>query len=218
MIVTSNPNNYGQLNIYETPRGETVTGPLQADSEIEQDSDVSSIITPLDQHGSLVLLGNNITVPLDQSILYIRPLYVTSSTNPMPQLRYVIAVYNQQVSIEPTLDQALSSVLNESVSGTSPAGSSGGTTPPPTTSTVAQYLANASADYTAAQKALANGQLGTYQHDVNEMNAQLKLAQSALTTGTTTKTTKTSTKTTTSTSTTTTSTTAPPSTPKSSSS
>jgi uncharacterized membrane protein (UPF0182 family) len=217
MIVTSNPNNYGQLNIYETPRGETVTGPLQADSEIEQNSTVSSIITPLDQHGSLVLLGNNITVPLDQSILYIRPLYVTSSTNPMPQLRYVIAVYNQQVGIEPTLDGALSDVLGASVSGSSTTTSpSGGTTPPATNSTVTQYLAQASSDYTAAQKALSNGQLGTYQHDVNEMNQQLKLAQSALTSGSTTKTTKSSkSKTTTSTSTTTT--TAPPSTPKSSS-
>jgi hypothetical protein len=223
MIVTSNPNDYGQLNIYETPRGETVTGPLQADSEIEQDSAVSSIITPLDQHGSLVLLGNNITVPLDQSILYIRPLYVTSSTNPMPQLRYVIAVYNQSVSIEPTLDGALSAVLGATVNGnSSTTGPSGGTTPTSNNSTAAQYLAQASSDYADAQKALANGQLGTYQQDVNKMNEQLKLAQTALSSGTTTTKKKSTTTTTTTTTTTappsTTTTTAPPSTPKNGSS
>jgi hypothetical protein len=199
MIATSNPNDYGQLNVYNTPPGETVTGPLQADSEIEQNSSVSSTITLLDQHGSEVLLGNNLTVPLDSSILYIRPLYVTSTTNPMPQLRYVIAVYNQQVAIEPTLDAALSTAFDASVNGnssTTPPSSS--TTSPTTNSSVSQYLTQASNDYAAAQAALAKGKLGTYQQDVNAMNEQLKLAQSALTTGTT-KTAKTSTTTTTTT-------------------
>ena len=55
-----------------------------------------------------MLLGNNLMVPLDQSVLYIRPLYVTSTSNPLPQLRYVIAVFNQDVAIEPTLSGALS--------------------------------------------------------------------------------------------------------------
>ncbi|MGA7835589.1 MAG: UPF0182 family protein, partial [Acidimicrobiales bacterium] len=199
MLATSNPNNYGQLNIYETPRGETVTGPLQADSEIEQDSAVSQTITLLDQHGSEVLLGNNLTVPLRSSVLYIRPMYVTSSTNPMPQLRYLIAVFNQQVSIEPTLDAALSAVLGASVSGVSPTSPSGGTTPPVTNATAVQYLAKASADYTAAQTALSNGNLGQYQQDVNAMNKELKLAQSALSSGSNSKTSKKSTSTTTTT-------------------
>ena len=87
---------------------------------------------------------------------------------------------------------------------------------------MAQYLAQASSDYTAAQKALANGQLGTYQQDVNKMNEQLKLAQTALSSGTTTTKKKSTTTTTTTTTTTappsTTTTTAPPSTPKNSSS
>jgi hypothetical protein len=181
MIATSNPNNYGQLNVYPTPPGETVTGPLQADSEIEQNSDVSSTITLLDQHGSEVLLGNALTVPLDSSILYVRPLYVTSTTNPMPQLRYVIAVFNQQVGIEPTLDAALSVVLGATVNGTSPSTTGPSTTTPATNSTVAQYLAQASSDYAAAESALSKGQLGTYQQDVNDMYQQLKLAQAAST-------------------------------------
>lgn len=194
MIATSNPNNYGELNIYETPRGQTVTGPLQADSEIEQNSTVSSTITPLDQHGSAVILGNNITVPLDSSVLYIRPLYVTSSTNPMPQLRYVIAVFNQQVSIEPTLDAALSAVLGANINGMSSSTTpgTGTTTPPPTTaanSTAAADLKRAATDYSSAQAALSKGDLGLYQQDVNEMNQQLKLAQEALSSTTTTTTT-----------------------------
>jgi hypothetical protein len=182
MVATSDPTDYGQLTVYETPRGTTVTGPLQADSEIQQTSKVSSIITPLDQHGSSVILGNNLTVPLDSSVLYIRPLYVTSTANPMPQLRYVIAVFNQDVGIEPTLAGALSDVLGANVSGLSnpPPSKGKGSGSSVTGASVASYLQQASADYTNAQNALANGDLGLYQKDVNAMNQQLKLAQNAL--------------------------------------
>jgi len=185
MVATSDPDDYGQLSVYETPRGTTVTGPLQADSEIEQASEVSTKISLLDQHGSEVLLGNILTVPLDSTVLYIRPLYVTSSTNPMPQLRYVIAVFNQDVSIESTLDQALSSVLGSAVSGVSPPGSGtttgkGGGSSTKSTATAQDDLNKASAEYTAAQTALSNGDLGLYQRDVNAMNADLQAAQTAL--------------------------------------
>jgi uncharacterized membrane protein (UPF0182 family) len=182
---TSNPNDYGRLNLYVTPRGTSVTGPAQADSEMEQNSLVSSTISLLDQHGSEVLLGNNLMVPLDQSVLYIRPLYITSTTNSLPQLKYVIAVFNQDVDISPTLAGALTSVLGANVS-VGPSGSStGGTTPPSggtTTSgkTAQDYLKQAATDYAAAQTALTNGDLGTYQDDVKAMDQQLQLAQNAL--------------------------------------
>jgi hypothetical protein len=182
---TSNPDDYGQLNLYVTPRGTSVTGPAQADSEMEQASLVSSTISLLDQHGSEVLLGNNLMVPLDQSVLYIRPLYISSTTNSLPQLKYVIAVFNQDVNISPTLAGALSSVLGANVSVGPPGSSTVGTTPPSgstisTNKTAQQYLKQATADYTAAQVALTAGDLGTYQSDVKAMDAQLLLAQNAL--------------------------------------
>ena len=156
-----------------------MTGPAQADSEIQQNATVSSIITPLDQHGSQVLLGNDLMIPLDESILYVRPLYVTATTNPMPQLRYVIAVFNQQVAISPTLSGALSQAL-----GTSVAAGSGTSTAPsgPTKSgqSASYYLNQAASDYTQAQAALKSGNLGAYQVDVNNMNAALVAAQAAL--------------------------------------
>lgn len=196
MIVTSNKNNYGQLNVYETPRGTSVLGPVQADSAIQQTSAVSSIITPLDQHGSNVLLGNNLMVPLDQSVLYIRPLYVSSSSNPLPQLRYVIAVFNQQVGIAPTLSGALSQVLGVNIAGSGTStgtgtGSTGSGSPggsPVGGRSATYYLQQAAGYYSAAQSALTAGDLGTYQADVNAMNGQLQLAQTALGAPTTKKT------------------------------
>jgi len=180
LIATSDPNDYGQLNLYETPRGTSVLGPVQADSAIQQTSAVSSIITLLDQHGSNVLLGNILMVPLDQSVLYIRPLYVSSSSNPLPQLRYVIAIFNQDVAIAPTISSALSQVLGASIPGstnpTTPSSGGGGASG----HDVAYYLKQAAAYYSAAQTALTAGDLGTYQADVNAMNKQLQLAQDAL--------------------------------------
>ena len=177
---TSDPSDYGKLFVYETPRGQSVTGPAQVDSEMQQSSTVSSIITPLDQHGSTVLLGNDLMIPLDQSILYVRPLYVTASSNPMPQLRYMIAVFNQQVAIAPTLSGALSQVLGASVT----TGSNITTTPGGSTTksgqTATYYLRQAVADYNAGQAALKAGNLGAYQADVNAMDAQLAQAQKAL--------------------------------------
>lgn len=183
LVATSDPTDYGHLNVYETPRSDLVIGPVQADSEIQENAKVSSTITLLDQHGSGVLLGNNLMVPLDQSVLYIRPLYVTSTSNPMPQLKYVIAVFNQDVAISPTLSGALSSVLGANIkAGT---GTGTGTTPPSGGSSqsghsASYYLDKAAAAYTSAQAALAAGNLGQYQADVDNMNKQLQLAQKAL--------------------------------------
>ncbi len=178
MVATSDPSDYGQLHVYETPRGQSVTGPAQADSEIQQNAKVSSIITPLDQHGSQVLLGNDLLVPLDQSVLYVRPLYVTSTSNAMPQLKYVIAVFNQQVGVSSTLAGAIADVLGGTIPTPPSGGTTGGTTKKGQTATY--YLTQASNDYSAAQAALKAGNLGTYQSDVQAMNAQLLLAQKAL--------------------------------------
>jgi hypothetical protein len=126
-------------------------------------------------------------VPVDQSVLYIRPLYVESSGNPQPQLRDVIAVFGQRVSMETTLSDALSNALGTTVGATT-------TTGPTSTQTagslgsgpagqIQTLLNQASADYQAAQKALTaggTGALGTYQSDINAENAALSQAEQLL--------------------------------------
>ena len=176
MIATSDPNDYGQLNVYATQRGQSTPGPAQVDSQIAANAKVSSDVTLLGQVGSQVLLGNDIMVPLDQSVLYIRPFYVSATSNPLPQLRYVIAVFNQQVSISPTVSGAIAGVLG----GTIPSNPGGNTGGGKTGQTATEYLTKATEDYTSALAALKAGKLGTYQTDVQLMNQQLLLAQKAL--------------------------------------
>jgi uncharacterized membrane protein (UPF0182 family) len=183
LVGTSDPSNYGQLNVYVTPSGQNVIGPVQADSEIQQNTKVSSIITPLDQHGSSVLLGNILMIPINQAMLYVRPLYVTSTGNSLPQLKYVIAVFNSHVDIESSLSAAISNVLSANVNlpnGGSSSGTSGSSGSSASSSAVAAYLAQAQVDYQTAQTALQNGDLAGYQAAIQAMYAQLVAAQAAI--------------------------------------
>jgi hypothetical protein len=186
MIGNSDPGHYGQIMVYQTPQG--TTGPANADSYIQSNSTVSKDITLLDQKGSEVLLGNTLMVPIGNTMVYLRPLYVASSTNPLPQLTYVIGVVGQKVVIDSSLSQTLTDVLRTSVTTSSGTGTGASTTAPtvitgtlPTQ--VQQDLAAAQNDYKEAQAALATGgssSLGTYQTDITAMEAQINAAEQAL--------------------------------------
>ncbi len=113
MVGLSDPAHYGELNLYEVPQG--TLGPANADAEISANQAVSAEITLLNREGSQVLLGETLMVPIGNSMVYLRPLYTAASTNPQPQLAYVIAVLGKNVGFEKTLSQALSDVLKTTV-------------------------------------------------------------------------------------------------------
>jgi uncharacterized membrane protein (UPF0182 family) len=123
-------------------------------------------------------------VPVGGSILYVLPMYVTSSVTNVPRLEEFITRYNQNTAFEPTLVQALTEVLG---SGSAP--SSRGTSG----LTVVQLLTRAQTFYEDAQTALADKQLGAYQKDLTLENADIAKALSLLHGGSTSKHTKTTT-------------------------
>ena len=178
MVGTQDPGDYGKLTLYETPQG--TPGPGNADSYMSQNHQVSSEITLLDQHGSEVLLGNTLMVPVGQSMLYLRPLYVASTSIPLPQLTYVIGSLGQKVVIESTVSQTLSDLLNTvvSTSGSTPSSPTGTTGTVPTA--VQNALTAAQNDYTQALAELKAGNLGTYQSDISAMQQEITIAQQAL--------------------------------------
>jgi uncharacterized protein len=177
MVGTSDPGDYGTLSVYEVPQG--TAGPANADASIGQNPTVSKDITLLDQHGSEVLLGNTLMVPIGQSIVYLRPLYVASSSSPQPQLNYVIGVLGQKVVIESTVSTVLSQLLHTQIGSSSGSGGGSATTGP-VPAAVQQYLDAAQADYKAALAALASGDLGGYQTNINAMQQNITAAQQAL--------------------------------------
>lgn len=197
MVVGCDPDDYGQLDVYEMPPGETVDGPALVSAQIAADPTISPEISLLDQHGSDVEYGNLLVIPVQSSLVYVRPVYVESSVNPQPKLVEVIVASGTETAMEPTLQRALTDVF-----GSAPATQEQGPTAPSSTSTktlssaASKDLASAAAAYAAAQSDLQSGNLGGYQSEVNAMGQYIAAAQSN-TTATTTSTTTTSTTTTT---------------------
>ena len=190
MVGLSDPVHYGQLNLYETPQGST--GPANADAEISANSTVSKDISLLDTKGSEVLLGETLMVPIADSMVYLRPLYVSPTTNPQPQLEYMVAVLGKNVQIDTSLPAVLSDLLQTTVLPPGQAGSSTGTVP----AAVAGILAQAQTDYNNALAALKASNLSAFQTDINQMQQAISQAQqviSATTPGATTTTTTTTT-------------------------
>ena len=173
MIAGSDPSHYGQLQMFVTPRNNPVNGPSIVASRIDANSDVSRQISLLNQNGSSALLGNVLMIPVANSLLYIQPLYVESSRNPFPVLQEVIAVYQNQVAIAPTLSGALSQVFSAPISVTP--GETGGTG---TLSPQVHGLLNAAQQaYTQSQIDLKAGNLGAFQTDIQTLESNLQEVQ-----------------------------------------
>jgi uncharacterized membrane protein (UPF0182 family) len=174
MVGLADPGQYGQLNLYETPQG--TLGPANADAEISADNKVSSDITLLDQHGSEVLLGETLMVPIANSVVYLRPLYASPTTNPQPQLEYVVAVLGRTVKIDTSLSAVLSDLFQTNVSLPTSGVPSTGTVP----AAVQGILQAAQSDYTNALAALKAGNLSQFQTDIQAMDLQIMQAQQVL--------------------------------------
>jgi hypothetical protein len=141
---------------------------------------VSKQLSLLDQGGSSVTLGTVQILPIADSLLYVRPLYVSSSQTNYPLLQDVLVLYGKEVEIEPTLTEALDALF-----GGSPPSSTSTPTGPITTGSISgrvrSDIAAANLEYTAAQTALTAGDLGTYQSDVNKAGQDLEAANKLLT-------------------------------------
>jgi uncharacterized membrane protein (UPF0182 family) len=122
MFASADPGDYGQLTLYQTPPGETVDGPQIVQSIIADTPAISNELTLLNQQGSEVELGEVVTVPISNTLLYVQPVYVQSSNNPIPVLRDVIVVYNGVAyhSQNASIDGALCQINNEPTSSVRP--------------------------------------------------------------------------------------------------
>jgi hypothetical protein len=105
------PPDYGKLIVYEFPKDKLVYGPFQIEALINQNTDVSQQISLWNQMGSRVIRGNLLVVPIENSILYVTPLYLRAQTGQLPELKRVIAVYGDHVVMEQTLAAALAALF-----------------------------------------------------------------------------------------------------------
>jgi uncharacterized protein len=107
MVARSDAPNYGQVIVYRFPQGKLVFGPQQIEARINQEPAISSQITLWSQQGSQVLRGNLLVIPIEDSILYIEPLYIQAQSNPLPELKRIIVASTNSVVMSDRLDTAL---------------------------------------------------------------------------------------------------------------
>ena len=107
MVARSDGEHYGRLGVYQFPKQKVVFGPRQIVARINQDQAIAPQITLWNQQGSEVLQGTLLVIPIEESLIYIRPLYLRSAGGRIPELKRVIVAYQNQIVMEGTLDQAL---------------------------------------------------------------------------------------------------------------
>ena len=102
---------YGELGVYKFPKQRLVYGPMQIESRIDQDPVISQQLSLWNQRGSQVIRGNLLVIPIDQSILYVEPIYLEAEASQLPELRRVIVAYGNHIAMEETLGAALARVM-----------------------------------------------------------------------------------------------------------
>ena len=105
---------YGKLIVYEFPKDKLVYGPFQIEARINQNTEISQQLTLWNQMGSRVIRGANLLViPIENSILYVSPLYLRAEHGHLPELKRVIAAYGEHVVMKETLVEALAALFME---------------------------------------------------------------------------------------------------------
>jgi hypothetical protein len=98
---------YGKLIVYNFPKQKLIYGPRQIEARIEQDAFISQQLTLWSQRGSQVIRGSMLAIPIEQSLLYVQPLYLAAEKGSLPELKRVIAAYGNQIAMEENLEASL---------------------------------------------------------------------------------------------------------------
>jgi uncharacterized protein len=119
---------YGKLIVYEFPKEKLVYGPFQIEARINQNTEISQQLSLWNQMGSRVIRGNLLVIPIENSLLYVSPLYLRAEQGQVPELKRVIAAYGDHVVMKETLTEALAALFIEP--GAQPAAPGGKNGPP----------------------------------------------------------------------------------------
>ncbi len=103
---------YGKLVVYRLSKDRLVYGPMQIEAMIDQDPTISQQLSLWDQKGSKVIRGHLLVIPIENSFLYVEPVYLIAEDVNIPQLIRVIVAYGSKVAMQPTLDEALKAVFS----------------------------------------------------------------------------------------------------------
>ncbi len=158
---------YGKLVNFLFPSGKLVYGPEQIEGRIEQDPAISAQLSLWRQAGSQVIRGNLLVIPIQESLIYVEPLYLQATQIKIPQVKRIVVVYNNTVAMADTLEEAILKVFGAAP----PTPGHQPVTPSPQVRSLAAQALDLYERAVAAQK---NGDWAGYGDLLNQLNQVLK--------------------------------------------
>ncbi|WP_017324134.1 UPF0182 family protein [Synechococcus sp. PCC 7336] len=111
MAARSDGEQYGKLLLYEFPRQELIFGPRQIEARIDQTPEISEQLTLWSQQGSRVIRGDLLVIPIERSLLYVEPIFLSAEEGALPELQRVIVAYDDRIVMANRLPEALTAVF-----------------------------------------------------------------------------------------------------------
>ena len=181
MVARSDGGNYGRLAVFQFPKQTVIFGPKQVAARINQDQVISPQITLWNQQGSEVIQGTLLVIPIEESLIYIRPLYLRAAGGQIPELKRVIVAYQNNIVMEETLAEALERILPSGArSETAARGDAVASPDPPkagpeSTQTTSIPLAEQARDhYNRAMQAQRDGNWALYGEEIKKLGEVLE--------------------------------------------
>jgi uncharacterized membrane protein (UPF0182 family) len=178
MAARSDGPHYGKLIAYIFPKQKLIYGPRQIDARIDQDAFISQQLSLWSQRGSQVIRGSLLAIPIEQSLLYIQPLYLAAEKGSLPELKRVIVAFGNQIAMEENLEASLAQIFGGPGKGpvlarVEPAPAAPGRPPAPETG-VRGLVDQAWQQYGRAQDFLRQGNFAGYGEEIKRLEATLK--------------------------------------------
>jgi uncharacterized membrane protein (UPF0182 family) len=188
LVARSDGEHYGKLRVFEFPKQKLVFGPRQVVARISQDQVIAPQITLWNQQGSQVIWGTLMVIPIEESLIYVRPLYLRASGGRIPELTRVIVAYENRIVMQETLEAGLAELF---AGKTSPASTSttaapveprpdeGSQRPPASSPELSTLAAQAQSHYERAVAAQRNGDWATYGEELRQLGQVLEQMRGA---------------------------------------
>ena len=194
MVARMDGDNYGKLSVYRFPKQSLVYGPRQIANRINQDTDISRQLTLWDQRGSQVIRGELLVIPIEESLIYVQPIYLRAEGGNIPELKRVVVAHENRVVMGETLEEGLNALfgagaaaqtrtaVQDSVSALAtqePPVVGGGVAPSPSAAAapsgaVAELLRQAQTHYDRAIAAQRAGNWAEYGRELESLGATLR--------------------------------------------
>ena len=111
MVARMDGENYGKLSVYRFPKQSLIYGPKQIANRINQDTDISRQLTLWDQKGSEVIRGELLVIPIEESLIYVQPIYLRAEGGSIPELKRVVVAHENRVVMRETLEEGLDALF-----------------------------------------------------------------------------------------------------------